>query len=131
MDSYTDEQILDYVKYANPEQYDAVVQKEDKPEFEGGFWSAASASAGETWNYATISEKYFLPAMHIQMMHDWKTGDEEVDKDRWLEVMSRSEYGENISNEQLLKLKSDIENSVEVSKFNDFANEIKWLKSFS
>ena len=33
MDSYTDEQILDYVKYANPEQYNAVVGDSESSEF--------------------------------------------------------------------------------------------------
>lgn len=129
MQTYSDEQILDYVQYANPEQYNAVMNKGSsilgEDDYSGaGFIKSFSKAGEESWNYQIISQKFFLPAMHIQMMHKWKTGDVEEDNKNWLDIMEKSEYGEWMSERELIDLKTKIENSEELSKFNVIANDL-------
>lgn len=143
MDSYTDEQILDYVKYANPEQYNAVVGDSESSEFSDeslskvGFWGAYNLTQESTSNMMVLAEKYGVPAVLVLSKEaavdgvnkGWRTGDKEKDINTLMDILSETNDFElkdlqNLTYEQkklkLLEYKDAVD-SPEFGKLNSFA----------
>ena len=71
--SYTDKQILDYVSFVNPEQYNAVVgiPEEEQPIESPGIWDITKNAWNQAWESEKITKEYYTPAFQLGEVGIW------------------------------------------------------------